>query len=137
MQSRIQTANEYWRRDFSAKSIISRPSEFHIIGHGLSFGIYDDRNSSPANRPILKVKQLIAALEEMGRDKWKNAKSVTLHSCSTGKGDNSIAQLLADLTGKNVIAPTDILTTNGEIRNEGNWRSFSPRQGNDLPTWVR
>lgn len=108
-----------------AKSIVPKPGEFHLLAHGLTFGIYDDTVIQPPHlRKMVTAPELIDYLQKNYPEAWGNAKEVWLHSCSTGQGANSFGEQVAKLSGKIVHAPTDILTTSGSINNGGGWRRF-------------
>lgn len=77
-----------------------------------------------------------------------NKKKIRLCACESGKYDDGLAQQLADITGKTVLAPTEVLNVNdlGEllvssnevlqdcfaagmkVPNTGYWRTFKPRK---------
>lgn len=121
--------------DSYAKSIKEEAGVFQVLGHGTPRGIFDDRIFEGRN--LLQYHQLIAELQKANPQKWKDSPVIKLHSCETGKGANSAAQVLADLTGKTVIAPTDILTLGGTILNGGKWETFSPRAPGKRPHWIK
>ena len=50
---------------------------------------------------------------------FAGAKSITLYSCSTGKGDNAIAQQLANISGLPVKAPTELIWVYGSTEGDG------------------
>jgi RHS repeat-associated protein len=118
------------------KGIVPVDGLYQVIGHGSPDTVYDDRIAN--ERKLLNVIQLLNLIEKINPDKWKKSDKIKLHSCSTGYGDSSIAQYLADLSGKSVIAPTDLLSTTGAVLNGGKWKEFSPRKigENGRPSWL-
>jgi hypothetical protein len=106
-------------------NVVGAKDEFNISGHGHPSFLYDYRDLM--NPSTFWPVPLIDFLNKVGGEKWGNAKKVRIHSCDAGKGDNSFAQWFADKTGKDVIAPTDKLTTSGKILNNGVWKTFHPR----------
>jgi hypothetical protein len=58
-----------------------------MIAHGTEGFIYDDRKIGML--PLLQIKALIAEMEKSNSKKWNDSPAVKLHSCNTGKGDDS------------------------------------------------
>ena len=129
----------------------SDPKVFQVYGHGVSSYIIDMRAVSSADRPKLRAKELIEAMKKENPKKWEEATEIKLHSCRTGKGQNSVAQLVADLSGKTVVAPTELLWLSGDIADakenvfppiqdknaKGEWKPFSPRPPDQQPDWNK
>jgi uncharacterized protein RhaS with RHS repeats len=116
----------------SADAVRDNPKVLTIVSHGSSATVNGMSHNS-----------LAKFIRESG--KWKSGMPVILNSCNAGKGDNSIAELLAKELNTQVVGPdqqvwsipyskTDLATpyeaaTGGnfpDFRVPGNWILFSP-----------
>ena len=103
-------------------------------GHGNPNNMADDRNSERGKGKPLSPNK---AADLIKSDPNYHGEPVQLFSCSTGKGNNSFAQKLADKLGVPVTAPTNtlIVDSNGNYRVDGHtgvnnndgWKTFYPR----------
>ncbi len=108
------------------KAVTPGKGAFDLVAHGHERWVYDDRLVSDLSRPILTPQKFIDLMKQMHGKEWDAASQIVLHSCSTGKGQNSFAQQLANLTGKHVKAPTNNLRVDGSIADGGEWKIFPP-----------
>ena len=88
-----------------------------IFGHGNPYNVFDDRAGKDARRKELTPPQLAQIILDSG---GKPTDTVILHSCSTGKGDQSFARQLS-FYFKEVIAPTRELMPQGTNASESEY----------------
>ena len=85
----------------AAASQMYDPPGYSVAAHGGSFSVVDPfGNTLTAEDLAKKIK---------ADPNYQPGEPVTLYSCSTGKGNNNIAQQLAKLLNSQVTAPNDLL----------------------------
>jgi len=103
------------------------PGYFSAGGHGSYWGPERRFNMRGAN--VYSASDFAKDLKVNG---WDGKTPIKLYSCDTGKGGaDSFAQKLADLTGVNVTAPTDLFSIDSKtgkqsILNGGHWFTAVP-----------
>ena len=115
--------------DNAAKRYRDKPDVIHVFAHGaphiVDFASKGEKNAQKLESYLINNSKVY----QKNIDENKISLLV-LHSCNTGKGENSIAQQLSQQTDGNllVIAPSDYLNvtpTNGEnVDNNGVWNVF-------------
>ncbi|MEN3368731.1 MAG: hypothetical protein V7609_874 [Verrucomicrobiota bacterium] len=122
----------------SAQHLPEKRAEFSLAAHGNSSVIQD------ATGNLLGAESAVKAISSSKG--FVEAKTIRLFVCDTGKGDNSIAQKIANITGKNVLAPTKWIWTDKkggysiydgktdpktkelvkDLKDKGDWKLFKP-----------
>lgn len=95
---------------------------FQLVGHGSPRLIYDDRHLD--KRPAFFPDDLAAHLKKHHAEKLSTSKKIVLYSCYAGKGENSFAERLQKILKIPVVAATDVVGTDGKVKNGGIWRTF-------------
>lgn len=83
-----------------------KPDIYDVGAHGCAGSMYNSRTGKHMSAAAV-------AAVMMADPNFAKKKKVKLWSCSTGQGNNSFAQQLADIVGKPVIAPIDDLIASG------------------------
>ena len=91
----------------------------HIFSHGNNQGLYPETGGKTEG---IKTKNQFISFLDKHSDTWKDRKegetiTIILHSCNTGKGEESIAEKLSNIKGVRIIAPDnpDYISENGEL----------------------
>jgi RHS repeat-associated protein len=103
--------------DRAARNIPDDATRITIFGHATNTIIDDQRTYRPTpwvppNTRIapLTADDLVKAIKSL--PELNTAKDIVIYGCNAGRGRNSLAQKLADRTGKTVWAPNDFFWTN-------------------------
>src|SRR5690606_21339126 len=102
--------------------------ELSVSGHGDNRGIWDDRSRvgrTPEGRDHLNPSEVVTHIQSL--EGYAEAKQITLLNCNAGTGDNSLAQQVADRTGKPVVAADSLVEGNP---NNGQFVPFVDRSQN-------
>ena len=92
----------------------------HVFAHGLENGkgmaLFEDKDKDKPIRikSVSEFKQKVLSKSNIWKNKKRNNDvTIILHSCQTGKGDNSFAEKISEeLKGVTVIAPTENISVN-------------------------
>ena len=102
--------------------------ELSVSGHGDNRGIWDDRSRvgrTPEGRDHLNPSEVVTHIQSL--EGYAEAKQITLLNCNAGTGENSLAQQVADQTGKPVVAADSLVEGNP---NNGQFVPFVDRSQN-------
>ena len=101
----------------------------HLFAHGNSQGV--DLAEKGYKNTALKLETFLLNNSKTYNKNVEDNKTslLIMHSCETGKGENSIAQQLSELAGSTllVIAPSELLSPNGngeKVHKKGSWNIY-------------
>lgn len=116
------------RIHFSAKKVKNNANIFVVGGHGDPSSMVDQNYSEVLPEDLAEI--------IVKHPKYSPGMPIYLLSCETGKGPNSFAQRLADVTKSTVVAPDEILwySTDGQVKP---YAMIKDADGNDVPDYSR